>query len=51
MFENPAFVEDIVRNVTEFSRKELYNGHMKVKVINFESIHRHNVISENEVDL
>lgn len=47
MFENPCFVEDVTRNIIRNSKS--LNGLLKISVINFESIHRHNAISEMEL--
>lgn len=49
MFENPCFVEDVTRNIIKNSNS--LKGLLKISVTNFESIHRHNAISEMEIRL
>lgn len=44
-YENPAFVEDIVRNVTVKLRADERIQAFQVKVTNFESIHAHNAFA------
>jgi GTP cyclohydrolase-4 len=50
MFDNPCFVEDIIRNVITNS-SHLKNGILDIKVTNYESIHRHNAIAQKTVKL
>lgn len=51
MFENPCFVEDEMRNVINLAKEHIKEGKLSIKVTNFESIHRHNAISEMELTL
>lgn len=51
IFDNPCFVEDEMRNVIKLAKKEIKEGKLFIKVTNFESIHRHNAISEMEIRL
>lgn len=44
-YENPAFVEDIVRNVAVRLRDDERISSFEVKVTNFESIHAHNAFA------
>jgi GTP cyclohydrolase I len=44
-YENPAFVEDIVRNVAVRLREDERIASFEVKVTNFESIHAHNAFA------
>jgi len=44
-YENPAFVEDIVRNVAVRLREDERIASFDVKVTNFESIHAHNAFA------
>ena len=41
-FENPVFVEDLVRNVAVRLNEHLHVTWYKVEAENFESIHNHN---------
>ena len=53
-YDNPAFVEDIVRDITmdlkHFQEKKVI-GKFYVKVTSYESIHPHNAFAEMEVDV
>lgn len=44
-YDNPAFVEDIVRDVTVRLREEERIASFEVKVTNYESIHSHNAFA------
>lgn len=44
-YENPAFVEDIARNVSVRLREDLRIDEFEVRVTNFESIHAHNAFA------
>lgn len=44
-YENPAFVEDIVRNVAVKLREDERISFFEVKVTNYESIHAHNAFA------
>jgi GTP cyclohydrolase IB len=45
-FDNPAFVEDIVRNVAVALRDDVRVGSFRVRATNQESIHNHNAIAQ-----
>lgn len=45
-YDNPAFVEDIVRNVAVRLRDDERIAWFKVRVTNYESIHNHNAFAE-----
>jgi len=49
-YENPAFVEDIVRTVAERFKKEARVTWFIVEAENFESIHNHSAYAFIEVD-
>ena len=49
-YENPVFVEDIVRNVVTVFEKEDRIIWFKVEAENFESIHNHSAYASVEVD-
>ncbi len=51
MFDNPYFVEDEMRNVIKLSREIIKEGKVSIRVVNFESIHRHNVVAEQIICL
>ncbi len=44
-YENPAFVEDIARNVSLKLREDLRIAEFEVRVTNYESIHAHNAFA------
>lgn len=48
MYDNPHFVEDVVRDLSVFLEKDDRVEGYKVKVISYESIHNHNAFSERE---
>ncbi|MFC2162534.1 GTP cyclohydrolase, FolE2/MptA family [Candidatus Altiarchaeota archaeon] len=50
MHDNPKFVEDVARDVLDKSRTRFKGVNVRVKVTSEESIHRHNVIAEGEID-
>ena len=41
-FDNPAFVEDVVRNATVLARENQYIRAFRISAENYESIHNHN---------
>ncbi len=45
-YDNPAFVEDIVRDVVVAMREDARVGSARVRVSNQESIHDHNAIAQ-----
>ncbi|USS40222.1 GTP cyclohydrolase IV [Thermococcus aggregans] len=45
MYSNPKFVEDVAREII-FKAKQKFKGRIHVKVISYESIHKHDVIAE-----
>lgn len=51
LFDHPKFVEDIIRDVIINSKLELPHGLLYVKVINFESIHKHNAVASKTITL
>jgi len=44
-YNNPVFVEDIVRNVTSHIKKDPRVSWMRVKAVNQESIHNHSAFA------
>ncbi|WP_072863934.1 GTP cyclohydrolase FolE2 [Marinitoga hydrogenitolerans] len=48
MYDNPHFVEDVVRDLSVFLENDNRIGGYKIKVISYESIHNHNAFSERE---
>ncbi|GAB6189357.1 GTP cyclohydrolase FolE2 [Marinitoga arctica] len=46
MYDNPHFVEDVVRDLSLFLEKDERIDGYKVKVVSYESIHNHNAFSE-----
>ncbi|WP_129408018.1 GTP cyclohydrolase FolE2 [Marinitoga lauensis] len=48
MYDNPHFVEDVVRDLSLFLEKDKRIDGYKIKVISYESIHNHNAFSERE---
>jgi len=48
MFRNPKFVEDVARDCFRQTRNLKFKGKVKIRVISFESIHKHNAVSEIE---
>jgi len=48
MFDNPAFIEDIVRAVVADLMADERVDWFLVKVVSFESIHNHNAFAKNE---
>ena len=47
-FENPAFAEDVVRNVAQTLQKDARVAWFSVNVVNLESIHNHNAYAQIE---
>ncbi|WP_241244192.1 GTP cyclohydrolase FolE2 [Marinitoga sp. 38H-ov] len=48
MYDNPHFVEDVVRDLSIFLENDSRIDGYKIKVISYESIHSHNAFSERE---
>ena len=45
-FDNPTFVEDVVRNIAVFLDKDKRITNYDVNVVNHESIHEHNAYAK-----
>ena len=50
-YDNPVFVEDMVRNVTNVLKQDDRLSWFKVHAENHESIHNHNAFAEIEIDI
>lgn len=48
MFRNPKFVEDVARDCFKQTKNLNFKGKVKIRATSFESIHKHNAISEIE---
>jgi GTP cyclohydrolase-4 len=48
MFRNPKFVEDVARDCFKQARNLKFKGRVKIRATSFESIHKHNAVSEIE---
>ncbi len=48
MFRNPKFVEDVARDCYRQAKNLKFKGRVKIRATSFESIHKHNAISEIE---
>ncbi|MHB8568437.1 MAG: GTP cyclohydrolase, FolE2/MptA family [Nitrososphaerales archaeon] len=48
MFRNPKFVEDVARDCYRQTRRLKFKGRVRIRVASYESIHKHNAISEIE---
>lgn len=48
MFKNPKFVEDVARDCFRQAKNLNFKGRVKIRATSFESIHKHNAISEIE---
>lgn len=48
MFRNPKFVEDVVRDCFRQARNLKFKGRVKIRAVSYESIHKHNAVSEIE---
>ena len=48
MFRNPKFVEDVARDCFRMAKNLNFKGRVKIRATSFESIHKHNAISEIE---
>jgi GTP cyclohydrolase-4 len=48
MFKNPKFVEDVARDCFRLAKNLNFKGRVKIRATSFESIHKHNAISEIE---
>lgn len=50
MHENPKFVEDVTRAMLKNAKKRFPKTRIRAKTISEESIHRHNVIAEGDIE-
>jgi GTP cyclohydrolase-4 len=50
MHENPKFVEDVTREILKNAKNRFPKTKIKAKTISEESIHRHNVIAEGDIE-
>ncbi|MDA4111407.1 MAG: GTP cyclohydrolase I FolE2 [Thaumarchaeota archaeon] len=48
MFRNPKFVEDVARDCYRQAKNLKFKGRVRIRATSFESIHKHNAISEIE---
>ncbi len=48
MFRNPKFVEDVTRDCFRQTKNLKFSGRVKIRATSFESIHKHNAVSEIE---
>ncbi len=48
MFKNPKFVEDVARDCLKLTKNLGFKGKVKIRVVSYESIHKHNAVSEIE---
>jgi GTP cyclohydrolase IV len=48
MFRNPKFVEDVARDCFRHTQNLKFSGKVKIRATSFESIHKHNAVSEIE---
>lgn len=48
MFKNPKFVEDVARDCFRMTKNLKFKGKVKIRATSYESIHKHNAISEIE---
>jgi GTP cyclohydrolase IV len=48
MFRNPKFVEDLARDCFRQTKNLKFTGRVKIRATSFESIHKHNAVSEIE---
>jgi len=48
MYSNPRFIEDVVRECFSRVKKLGIKGKIKIKGVSYESIHKHNAVSEIE---
>ena len=44
-YDNPVFVEDVVRNVAAFLREDARIAWFEVRAVNHESIHNHSAFA------
>ena len=51
MFSNPKFVEDLTRECFDEVINLGIKGKVKVKAVSYESIHKHNAVSEIEREI
>jgi GTP cyclohydrolase IV len=48
MFRNPKFVEDVARDCFRQTKNLEFTGRVKIRATSYESIHKHNAVSEIE---
>jgi GTP cyclohydrolase IV len=48
MFKNPKFIEDVARDCFRLTKGLNFKGRVKIRAASFESIHKHNAVSEIE---
>ena len=48
MFKNPKFIEDVARDCFRQTKNLGFRGRVKIRAESFESIHKHNAVSEIE---
>jgi GTP cyclohydrolase IV len=48
MFRNPRFVEDVARDCFRQAKALKFTGRVKIRATSYESIHKHNAVSEIE---
>jgi len=48
MFKNPKFVEDVARDCLRLTKNLGFKAKVKIRVVSYESIHKHNAVSEIE---
>ncbi len=48
MFRNPKFVEDVARDCFRLAKNLNFKGKVRIRATSFESIHKHNAVSEIE---
>ncbi|NMC60653.1 MAG: GTP cyclohydrolase I FolE2 [Candidatus Methanofastidiosa archaeon] len=50
MYENPFFVEDVCRNILSLSSKKFKKSKIHAECLSYESIHRHDVFAEGDIE-
>ena len=48
-YDNPKFSEDAVRDTLIAVKRMYKNGDVKAELVNYESIHQHNVYCESDI--
>jgi GTP cyclohydrolase-4 len=51
MFKNPKFIEDVTRDCFRQTKNLGFKGRVKIRAQSFESIHKHNAVSEIEREI